>query len=173
MTRYDAWFERGWDECEDDIECWERFYYGSFWMAISPEGMEKIDRAFFENLWPRLWEKAEKRLIEEFGTDLRAWFDFIESRIPEFQSVIIRELRETLTELARDAIETALLEPEAEKTYRTYMEKIAPHLIEVYFEHGTQAEVAARSGYSLHSVWNTVWWLRKYTDIDLWPGWGG
>lgn len=166
---FEAWASRAWAFCEDDPECWEWFMHSSTAHAKTSEAKQAIINAFHSEVLPRLLEEAKEVWLERFGADLTAWRRFIEEAPPEFRREIAEFIARELKDKIEKAVNEALQNPEARRHFRTYMKELVDDLILGYTLGLTQRDVARIGGYSLHSVWNTTWWLRKYAGVDLWP----
>ena len=166
---FDQWADRGFMLCGDDPKCWEWFMNDSAARAKTDEARARIIEAFHREVLPRLLEEAKELWLERFGADLTAWRRFIEELPLEFRAEIAEYIARELREQIKEAVERALQDPEARKMFRPYMSELIDDLILGYTLGLTQRDVARIGGYSLHSVWNTTWWLRKYAGVDLWP----
>lgn len=171
MGDYEAWYDRGEDACDEDIDCWTRFYHDSMSGALSPETREKIRQGFLDHVLEKVFERFKDIWVDECGLDLRAWYDLLTQLDPDWQDYAKAFFARTLMEEVMPLIEEAKQDPEARANWRPYMEKVLPYALSGYFDRMSQSEIASAAGVSAHSVWNTVWWARKYAGVDLYPGW--
>ena len=170
MGDYEAWYDRGLDHCDEDIDCWIDFYHDSMAPAKTPETAERIRQGFLTHVLEKVLEHFKDIWIDEMGYDLQAWKELLERLDPDWRDAAAREIGRWLREEIREIAEAAMAEdPRARAHWRRYMGELLDDIVEGWLLGLTQREIAERTGYALHDIWNTTWWLRRYAGVELWP----
>ena len=167
--KYEDWKRRAIDDCDGDLDCLARFFMESYERAETIEAKENIIDAFTDFVLPSILDEYAEKWFEEMGLDLAAWEAFFREVPDEWRDTVAFWLAQRFREWVYERVEEALEDPEARKMFRPYMLDLIDDIVEGYILGLTQREIAERAWYSLHSIWNTTWWLRKYAEVDLWP----
>jgi hypothetical protein len=167
----ERWREDWHERYDDDPDEWA----GRFMDALASCKTAEARNNFLDAWYDVMMDEAADLFVSAYygmcGTDLRAWYELIEQYPPEWHDALRARVATVIERDIREAALEAAKEPEAARFFRKYMVDKLEQLVFAYLEHMTQSEAAELANMALHSVWNTVWWLRKYADIDLWPGW--
>ena len=165
------WAEEWHERYDDDPDEWAYRFMDALHSCKTPEAVHNFLDAWYDVMMDEAADLFVQAYYGVCGTDLRAWYEQIERFPPEWRDALRARVAEVVEKEIRERIEEAAEESEAAKHFRPYMVKNLEKLIFGYLERYSQREVAEAMGAALHTVWNIVWWARKYADIDLWPGW--
>jgi len=171
--KYEDWLERALDKCDGDPDCLHNFL-DDCQHSKDPEMNWRIYEAFLREVLPRWVEHVLNEKLDEWVEDparFRDWYERMRqyAEFEEWAEHAYYEVTERIVERVEEVLEE---NPEARKYFRPYMREALDELLsaKIYAPDITLRELSEITGISVHSYWNTRWWLRRYAEIELGPG---